>query len=379
MRAVLMKAVRKGTFAAGLVGLAIAIGAGCGGNAQVAGSGGAPAGGQGAGVITGAGGGHTSTHPGAGGSSSTTTPTSTPTETGGERLGAPYPVVLCHGFFGFEKFAGLEGLPYFFNVPERLAEDGEDLVFTPAVDPFNSSDHRAAQLIDIVEDIVEETGHEKVILIGHSQGGLDARAVASLRPDLVAAVVTVATPHLGSAVADIALGLTSNPQAAAVIDDFVKLLAGPLYDQVGEETSIAKALYLFTKPGIAEFNAKYPDQPGVFYASITGRTDFSLGGQACAADVILPWVEELKGDKDACDALFLVFEGILDGGIGKSIPNDGLVTAESGRWGEFWGCVPADHMDEVGQLMGDDPGLGNGYDHEEMFSHIVKELRKRGY
>jgi triacylglycerol lipase len=377
---VLMQAVRKGAWAVGVVGLVFAIAAGCGGNAQVSGSGGAPTGpGAGAGVITGAGGGHTTTSPSGNGGSSTTTPTPTGTSTDEEKLGAPYPVVLCHGFFGFEEFAGVDALPYFFNVPERLAEDGETLVFTPAVDPFNSSDYRADQLIDIVEGILEETGHEKVILIGHSQGGLDARAVASLRPDMVAAVVTVATPHKGSGVADIALGLTENPQAAAVIDDLVQVLAGPLYDAIGEETSIAKALHLFTKPGIEEFNQKYPDQPDVFYASITGRTDLSLGGQACAPDVVLPWVDELKGDKDACDALFLVFEGILDGKFGEDIPNDGLVQADSGRWGEFWGCVPADHMDEVGQLMGDDPGLGNGFDHEEMFSHLVKELRKRGY
>lgn len=382
-----MRAAANGTrgeviAALGSVVLGFAAAAGCGGNAQVAGSGGAPAGpGTGAGVITGAGGGHTTTGSGATGGSGagTTTQSQSSTSTEGEKLGAPYPVVLCHGFFGFEEFAGVDALPYFFNVPERLAEDGEDLVFTPAVDPFNSSDFRADQLAAIVDEIVQETGHEKVILIGHSQGGLDARAVASLRPDLVAAVVTVATPHQGSGVADIALGLTENPAAAKVIDDLVKLVAGPLYDAVGEETSIAKALHLFTAPGIEEFNQKYPDQQDVFYASITGRTDWSLGGQACAADVDLPWVTELKGDKDPCDALFVAFEGILDGKFGEDIPNDGLVQVESAKWGEFWGCLPADHMDEVGQLMGDDPGLSNGFDHEEMFSQIVKELRKRGY
>jgi hypothetical protein len=27
------------------------------------------------------------------------------------------------------------------------------------------------------------------------------------------------------------------------------------------------------------------------------------------------------------------------------------------------GCVPADHLDEIGHLLGDHPGLGNDFDH----------------
>lgn len=364
-----------GLVACGFLGLAAA--SGCGGAGQVTETTSGDSGGGG-GVITGAGG-ATAASTGTGGAASTTS-TGTSSSTEGSKLGPPYPVVLCHGFFGFDNLAGIEALPYFYNVPERLAEDGETLVFTPAVDPFNSSDFRSDQLIDIIEnDILAATGHEKVILIGHSQGGLDARAVASKRPDLVATVVTVATPHYGSPVADIALGLVEDPTASAILDALAQLLGGPIYDQVGEETSIAKALYLFSQPGIAEFNATYKDAQGVYYASITGRTDDSLGGQDCAADVTLPWVDALKGEKDPTDPLFAIFETMLDGGFQGQVPNDGLVRAVDARWGEFWGCVPADHMDEVGQLVGDSPGLFNSYDHEEMFSEIVKHLRKKGY
>jgi triacylglycerol lipase len=361
----------------GLVGLAAA--AGCGSTGQVSSTQNAGSG-SGGGFITGVGGANTtsstSTSSGMGG----TTSSGTASTTDDAGLGAPYPVVLCHGFFGFDDFAGVDGMPYFYGIPERLAEDGETQVYTPAVDPFNSSDYRSDQLIKYIEnEVLAETGHEKVILIGHSQGGLDARAVASKRPDLVAAVVTVATPHYGSPVADVALGLTDDPTAAALIDALVQLLGGPLYDQVGDETSIGKALYGFSQPGIAEFNAKFKDSPGIYYASITGRTDYSLGGQDCAADIELPWVDALKGEKDPTDPLFAVFETMLDGGFQGKVPNDGLVRAKDARWGEFWGCVPADHMDEIGQLMGDGPGLGNGFDHEEMFAEIVQLLRKKGY
>lgn len=307
------------------------------------------------------------------------TTTSTPTPTDDPAAGPPYPIVLCHGFFGFDKLAGIPGLPYFYHVTERLAKDGETDVTTPAVDPFNSSDFRAEQLLTHIDDILAKTGKKKVILIGHSQGGLDARAVAVKAPDKVAAIVTVATPHYGSPVADIALGLVDDPNASAIIDALVKLLGGPLYDQIGNETSISKALYLFSQPGITEFNKTHPDQPGIYYASITGRSSLSLGGQDCAPDVDLPWVWALHGDEDPIDPLFALPATMLSGGLGGKIPNDGLVRVEDAKWGEFWGCMPADHMDEVGQLVGDNPGLGNDFSHLEMYSSIVKLLRSKGY
>ena len=304
-------------------------------------------------------------HDGAGGSGAGTTSS------------GPYPIVLAHGFFGFEEFAGADFATYFFEVKEHLAANDEPLVFTPAVDPFNDSTQRGAQLLAHVEAVLAQTGAEKVILIGHSQGGLDSRVVAHERPDLVAAVVTVATPHRGSPVADIALGLTEDDFASELIDDLVNLLGAPLYDQVGNETSVSEALHQFSSPGIAEFNAHYTDSPGVFYASLTGRTDNHLGGQVCATDLELPIIEGWRTEGDPTDVFFILSEAIIDGD--SDAPNDGLVRVADAKHGEFWGCVPADHMDEIGQLFGDGPGLGNPFDHKALFLSIVRELRKRGY
>ncbi len=289
---------------------------------------------------------------------------------------APYPVVLAHGFFGFEEFAGLDFATYFFEVKEMLAAEGEPLVFTPAVDPFNDSTFRGAQLVTEIEAILAQTGHAKVILIGHSQGGLDARVVAHDRPDLVAAVVSVATPHGGTPVADVALGLLSDPNAQGILDDLANAIGAPLYDAVGDETAVSKPMHLFSQPGIQAFNQAYPDSPGVFYASITGRTAYHLGGMDCVADVDLPFVEDLATAQDPTDPFFYLTEALADGN--GSVANDGLVRVEDAKHGEFWGCVPADHLDEVGHLLGDGPGLGNPFDHRALFREIVRELRARG-
>ena len=47
----------------------------------------------------------------------------------------------------------------------------------------------------------------KVVIIGHSQGAVDARVVAHDLPDRVAAIVGIAGPHGGSPVADALVGI----------------------------------------------------------------------------------------------------------------------------------------------------------------------------
>lgn len=302
-----------------------------------------------------------------------------PVDAGPEPLGAPYPVVLCHGFFGFDDFAGAGFLTYFYEVRERLAAEGEAMVFTPEVDPFNSSEARGEELILRVEEILAMTGHEKVNLIGHSQGGLDARYVAAVRPDLVASVTTYATPHRGSPISDVVLELVADGRLQALLDALVRVIGAPIYDAAGERTSVFTALEQFSSPGATAFNAAYPDDPSVAYYSLTGRTDLSDGGDACDATDIPPFVSRYQRERDPVDFLLDIPEQIADGGLGSSEPNDGLVRVVDARWGRFLGCVPADHLDEVGQLLGDSPGFGNAFDYQQLFVDLVAFLRAEGF
>jgi triacylglycerol lipase len=294
------------------------------------------------------------------------------------KLGPPYPIVLAHGFFGFEKFAGLDAITYFYKVKSELAAKGEANVFTPAVDPFNDSTSRGAQLEAEIEKVLAQTGHAKVNIVGHSQGGLDARVVAHDRPDLVASVTTVATPHQGTPIADVLLGLVSDPGAKELVDWLVKQIGYALYDTTGKKTSIWKPLELFSKPGIAAFNQKYSDRASVRYWSLTGRSDFKLAELDCKPDAVVPFIDKWKLETDPVDALFLISEAYLDGGLGQPDGNDGLVRVKDARWGTFLGCVPADHLDEVGQLFGDSPGIGNQFSYKELYVELVKYLRAQG-
>lgn len=285
----------------------------------------------------------------------------------------PYPFVLAHGFFAFDK---LGSETYFYRVREHLAAAAED-VATPEVDPFNDSEVRGRQLLSHVEEVLAKTGATKVNLIGHSQGGLDARVVASLRPDLVASVTTISTPHHGSPVADLALDLLVIPGSHALVDALGRIIGGVIDDQVGDKTSIVHALQQFSSAGIAEFNQRYPDAPGVFYASVAGRSARAEGGDDCREDVTVPFVTPWITTLDPLNPLLKLTGVVLRGTDG--ITHDGLVRARDARWGQFWGCIPADHMDEVGQILGQGPGAGNDWGYLEFYSELVAYLRSLGF
>ena len=72
------------------------------------------------------------------------------------------------------------------------------------MDPVASSDVRSAQLLDYVDDVLSCLCTEKVNLIGHSQGGLDARMLIGPldRAEAVASITTISSPHLGFQLAD---------------------------------------------------------------------------------------------------------------------------------------------------------------------------------
>jgi len=294
--------------------------------------------------------------------------------------GPPYPIVLAHGFFGFDRFAGANFLTYFYEVKEDLAAHGELLVFTPTVDPFNDSLTRSARLLEQLEQIRAQTGAAKLNLIAHSQGGLDARIVASLRPELIASVFTVSTPHHGTPVSDLVAGGLQNPGARAVVDALVGLVASPLWSESTADSSITNALGQFETNTMTAFNARWVDAPGVQYYSVAGRSALRLAETECETSrVDRPrFVSDFDGTRDPLTTLLSTTGLVISPNAFSPVPNDGLVPVESAKWGTFLGCVPADHLDEIGQIGGLPPGLGNDWRHKPFYADVVKFLRARG-
>ncbi len=295
-------------------------------------------------------------------------------------LGPPYPIVLAHGFFGFDDFAGIDFINYFFGVLDDLNEAGETEIYITTVDPFADSTTRGLDLLAQVEAIQRESGYARVNLIGHSQGGLDARVVASMRPDLIASVTTVATPHRGTIVADVVLELVRDDRLQDAIDALVRLIGAALYDTVGNETSVFDALRQLSSDGGDAFNARYPDVEGLPYYSIAGRSARTTAvREPCRSGEAPEFLDRWNIYTDPLDPLLSVPGAIVTERAFGGEVNDGLVSATSARWGRFLGCIPADHLDQIGHLVGDSPGFGNGFDHLRFYRDLVAFLRAEGF
>lgn len=292
---------------------------------------------------------------------------------------APYPVVLLHGMGGFGTLnVGPLDVTYFNGVVDDLKSRGVDVYVTLAP-AYDTSEVRAAEIAKQIDAILQKTGKPKVNLIGHSQGGLDARVLASPAGlgygDRIASVTTVASPHRGSKVADLALGLTrgvSQSTIDAVTSGLLQVVEKTAYELQSDPHLRAQVLELSESYMQGTFNPKYVDDPRVFYSSYAGRTNRRTGEEACGN----AW---LGNDPTALDTPILPLAPMADFlEEGKQIPNDGLVTVDSAKWGVFMQCVAADHMKEVGQPSANQTTL-QPFDQKAFFRAIVDRIRARGF
>jgi triacylglycerol lipase len=252
-----------------------------------------------------------------------------------------YPIVLEHGLGGFDELFGV--FDYWFDIVDEL-EDGGATVFTTTVSQLNSTEARGEQLIDQIEVMTAITGKPKVNVIGHSHGGLDARYVAAVRPDLVASVSTVATPHKGAALADY---LRANVQNGTFTEAVFAFFANSLGTVIGLLTGhtnpqdAAAALDSLTTAGTAAFNAQYPQ--GV-PTTACGQGASSVGGIRYYS-----W----SGTGVLTNALDVSDGALALASLFYPEANDGLV----GRCSSHLGSVVRDnyfqnHLDEVNQIIG---------------------------
>jgi triacylglycerol lipase len=226
------------------------------------------------------------------------------------------PIVLAHGLLGFSelRLAGrlLPPIHYWHGIKEALEAQGAQ-VYATAVPPSDTIAHRAEHL---GQSIVKVAQGRPVNVIAHSMGGLDARQLISdaTRPGSelglkIASLVTIATPHRGSSYADHVLGL----------------LGDNLLPAVQKTTGLGTGAFeqLTTKYMAETFNPATPDSKGVRY--------FSYGAM-------------FEGRPGLFSPFRTSWKVLMD----KEGPNDGLVSVQSSRWGDYKGTIlAASHLDLI--------------------------------
>ncbi len=222
-----------------------------------------------------------------------------------------FPVVLHHGLFGTgDVRLGPVTLRYFRGIDAAIRGRGHPVIVT-GVHPSSSVARRAGQFRDDLFRQLKAAGllGRRVILFGHSMGGLDVRyAVSKLGlADHVAAVVTVTSPNRGSSFADWVVHHLGRRLGVLRMIDFLGLDLRALPDLTVEAS--------------AQFNADVPDVPGIPYFSVSAAR---------------PWTR--------MPPFAIHSHGVIQRAEGD---NDGLVSVRSSTWGEHLGVWPADHWHTI--------------------------------
>jgi triacylglycerol lipase len=222
------------------------------------------------------------------------------------RLDAP--IVLAHGLFGFDRIGvgPFTVASYFRGLPAWLEAAG-NRVLVSQVPPIAGIERRSEVL---GRRIRLAFGGQPVHLIGHSLGGLDARALLASEggEGLVLSLTTIATPHLGSPLAD-----------------FAKIGFGRVYRLLETLKIDHGGFYDVTRRTARGFHLRHGAPAGIPCFSVAGNP---VPDQVCAP------LRRLHA---------ALFE--LEG------PNDGMVSVKSAEaFGEPLATWPVDHLRQMGWL-----------------------------
>ncbi|UCG06968.1 MAG: alpha/beta fold hydrolase [Desulfobacterales bacterium] len=134
-----------------------------------------------------------------------------------------HPIILAHGIARFDVGWNelfqldnqddpfLDFFHYYRGIRTMLIKHGFT-VYHSSVPWAERVDKRAEQLRKNVRNVLEQTGAEKVNIIAHSMGGLDARHMLfndrnkGKIHQRLASLTTIGTPHLGTSFADKGIG-----------------------------------------------------------------------------------------------------------------------------------------------------------------------------
>ncbi len=164
--------------------------------------------------------------------------------------------------------AGIQHIP----VKSARAENSFYMVDLPSEAPVLV---QAFQLRQVLLAVSQAHKNESIIVVGHSAGGVVARA-ALVRGQArnVKALITIATPHLGTHRAEQALDATDIPFPFSIVTD---VLGGETYDTAMRSRSLYVDL-VRPRPGSLLFWLNNEPHPDIQYFSIVRGKDAVLSG-----------------------------------------------------------------------------------------------------
>jgi len=267
-----------------------------------------------------------------------------------------YPLLMVHGM----GFRDRKHMCYWGRVPKTLESQGTK-VFFGNQDSVGSIECNANVIAQSLDKVLEITGAEKVNILAHSKGGLEARYLVNHGyHDKVASITTIDTPHHGSHTIDF---LLKSPKwmvkaAAKGTDLWMKILG----DKNPDSYTCFDCL---TTKTAEKFNIDNPTPDDIYCQSYAFKCSSSFSDIFFC--ITYPVVRRFDGE------------------------NDGMVSVSSSEWANFKGvhCSSSgrrgiSHADVVDLRRRRFTSRAPKTDQEvsdiaNFYVNVVKELKLMGY
>lgn len=261
-----------------------------------------------------------------------------------------YPILLVHGIGLRDDIMLFRG--YWNRIEEKLRHAGAR-VFLSNQKAFEMHEDNAEHLKERVNDILKAGPWDKVNIIAHSKGGIEARYMISRlgMGDKVASLTTLNTPHRGSYVADYMLENAGHLERPII---YVANLYAYVMGDVHPDAFAAG--FQLTREYMEDFNREVPNVPGVLYQSYSSVVNETYPNLPMR--MVVEWLEERIG------------------------PNDGLVSEASAKWGVYKGPIEVYGIDHLSHfdIIGFNDLFGNqALNVERFYYDLVHDLKQRGY
>jgi len=260
-----------------------------------------------------------------------------------ENINLNYPIVLVHGISVHDRN---KTFSCWGRIPETLENNGVQ-VFFGNTDSWGDYESNALILKETIKKILLKTNKEKVNIIAHSKGGLDARYLIWKHNfgGKVASLTTISTPHHGSEIADL---INNGNLAHTKTANSALTLYGRLSNDI--RPNIYSVNYQLTTKYMKQFNAEVINDDNVYYQSFYTTTKNAFQ-----------------------DRLFIRTYNYLKRNIGA---NDGLVSAFSSQWyntTKIEGSISHREIQDIKRRK------ISSIDIPDIYINIVKDLRERGF
>ncbi len=260
-----------------------------------------------------------------------------------------YPILFVHGVF----FRDYKYFNYWGRIPDELKENGA-IVYYGNQQSAASVEACGKEISAAIQQIIQESGCEKVNVIAHSKGGLDCRYAISAcgAAKWVASITTINTPHRGCLFAEYLLSKVPKTSQQFIAQKYNSTLR-----KFGDSNpDFLTAVNDLTVSACEKRNKVIEDVPGIFYQSVGS---------------ILNKASDGRFPLNFSYHLVKYFDG----------SNDGLVSSESFVWGEKHTLLAT--KGKRGISHGDVIDLNkeniDQFDVREFYVNLVHDLKNRGF